>query len=82
MFEVYVIYNKEAGKIYVGQTNDLKRRVEEHNWHTIKGFTARFRTEWILIYTESLATRSEALTRERQLKSGNGRGFIKQFIPK
>ena len=81
MFNVYAIYNSTANKVYIGQTEDIDRRVAEHNRHTIMGFTARFRGEWELIYKESVATRSEALIREKQLKSGNGREFIKQFIP-
>ncbi len=81
MFDVYAIHNKEAGKVYIGQTDNLERRLQEHNRHTIKGFTSKYRGDWVLIYHESVATRSEALIRERQLKSGNGREFVKQFIP-
>ncbi len=82
MFQVYVIYNPLSQKTYTGQTEDLTRRLEQHNDHTFKSFTSRYRGEWVLIYKESVATRSEALIREKQLKSGNGREFIKQFIPK
>jgi putative endonuclease len=81
MFTVYVIYNRLAGKSYTGQTEDLDRRLEEHNTHVHKGFTSRYRGEWVLIYSESVATRSEALKREKQLKSGNGREYIKTLIP-
>ena len=81
MYFVYVIYNVQYNKVYIGQTNNLERRVIEHNAHRIKGFTAKFEGEWRLIYKESFTTRSEALRREKQLKGHQGREYIKQFIP-
>lgn len=80
MYTVYVLYNKQAHRTYTGQTENLERRLVQHNEHTFNSFTARYRGEWVLIYQESVATRSEALKREKQLKSGNGRAFIRQFI--
>jgi putative endonuclease len=81
MYYVYVVYNSANSVTYTGQTEDLDRRINEHNEHKYKGFTSRYRGEWILIYNESVATRSDALKREKQLKSGSGREFIKQYIP-
>lgn len=81
MYTVYVIFNQEHSKTYTGQTEDLPRRLAEHNTHTFKGYTARFTGEWTVIYSESASTRLEALKREKQLKSGNGRAFIKNYIP-
>lgn len=81
MFAVYVIYNSLAKKMYTGQTEDINKRLKEYNDHIHDGFTSRYRGEWVLIYHESVATRSDALKRESQLKSGNGRVFLKQFIP-
>lgn len=82
MFTVYAIFNDVAKKYYIGQTENLERRLKEHNEHKYPGYTARFRGEWVLIYSESAAIRSEALIREKQLKSGNGREYIKSLIPK
>jgi putative endonuclease len=81
MYKVYAIYNKSADKIYIGQTENLVERLRLHNEHALKGYTARFQGEWMLIYEESVATRSEALKREKQLKSFRGREFIKNHIP-
>jgi putative endonuclease len=80
MFVVYAIYNSDADKIYIGQTSDIDERLRLHNEHTFKGFTSRFRGEWKLVYKEPVATRSEALRREKQLKSGNGRAYIKSLL--
>ncbi len=81
MYFIYAIYNKSVDKIYIGQTEDLIQRIELHNNHMFKGYTSRFQGKWELIYKESAATRSEALKREKQLKSYQGRKFIKKHIP-
>jgi len=80
MYSVYAIYNRTAKKYYIGQTANLDHRLNLHNNHVFNGFTSRFPGEWGLIYNESVAARSEALRREKQLKSGNGRKFIKELI--
>ncbi len=81
MISVYAIYNKKVGKYYIGQTVNLSERLKQHDKHAFKGYTSRFPGEWELIFQESVRTRSEALIREKQLKSGNGRLFIKSHIP-
>lgn len=82
MYNIYVIYNLKHKKIYIGQTEDLQQRLELHNKKTFKGYTSRFDGEWQLIYNEEVATRQEALIREKQLKSFRGREFVKKFIPR
>ena len=81
MFFVYAIYNQVAKKFYIGQSHDIKKRLEEHNSHSFKGYTSRFEGEWKLIYEESVDTRSEALVREKQLKSYRGRESLRKYIP-
>ncbi|MCL5094081.1 MAG: GIY-YIG nuclease family protein [Patescibacteria group bacterium] len=80
---VYALFNEENNKIYIGQTNDLSRRIKEHNTKSLnKGhFTAHFQGQWKLIYKEEAANRSIAIARERELKSHQGRNFLKQYIP-
>ncbi|QQS65394.1 GIY-YIG nuclease family protein [Candidatus Saccharibacteria bacterium] len=80
MYVVYAIYNRLLDKVYIGQTSDIDKRIKEHNLHTFAGFTSRFEGKWELIFKESVATRSEALKREKQLKSYRGREFIKTHI--
>ncbi len=80
MFFVYAIYNRKHNKIYIGQTKDLKERINLHNRGIFKtSFTSRYDGIWILIYKELLKTRQESLMREKQLKSFRGREFIKKF---
>lgn len=82
MYYVYTLYNKKSDKIYIGQTENLEERLKLHKNRTFKSsFTARFEGEWALIYQEIATDRKKALLREKQLKSYQGRRFIKQFIP-
>jgi putative endonuclease len=80
MYYVYVIYNSLADKFYVGQTGNLDARLRYHNDKVGNHYTAKLKGEWELVYSEPTPTRSEALRRERQLKSAKGREYIKQFI--
>ena len=81
MYTVYGLHNKKHNKIYIGQTSDRNIRLELHrNKVFINSYTSRFDGEWQLIYSEEVDTRQEALTREKQLKSYQGRQFIKRHI--
>jgi predicted GIY-YIG superfamily endonuclease len=71
---VYVLQNPD-GKLYIGQTEQIAFRVQQHNdpVHTLTRTTKRFRGPWKLVYSEELPSRSAALVREKALKSGQGR---------
>ena len=78
MFTVYAIYSEKIDCIYIGQTSNLEQRLRSHNEYA-KGFTARA-DDWIIIYSEEYSTRTEALKRERQLKTGSGRRFLRDLL--
>ena len=75
MFWVYVL-KSESGRIYTGQTNNLARRVLLHS-SGMSFWTSREKN-WRLIYSEEFTNRSEAMRRERELKSGKGRDELKR----
>jgi putative endonuclease len=75
-FTVYVLFSETGGKHYVGFTGNLQQRLLSHNELSCKGWTIRYRP-WKLIYTELFETKAEAMKRERWLKSGVGRDFIR-----
>lgn len=79
-FFVYAIYNYTCKKIYIGQTDNLEKRLLEHNEKFGNHYTSRYQGSWKLIYSEKNITRKEALIREKQLKSYRGREFIKKKI--
>ena len=60
-------------------TSDLKERFRSHNELATKGWTKNFRP-WVIIYTEEYINKSDALRREKYLKSGIGREFIVSLI--
>ncbi len=78
MFTVYVLRSKSTGKLYIGQSNNLERRLLEHQ-SGIARYT-RGRGPWELIFTETHANRGEAMRKEQFLKSGQGRAFLKDLL--
>ena len=67
-FYVYIITNKPKGVLYIGMTNNLTRRVYEHNQKIIEGFGKRYNLNK-LVYVEEHGAPLDAITREKQLKN-------------
>ncbi|MFZ2804176.1 MAG: GIY-YIG nuclease family protein [Patescibacteria group bacterium] len=78
MFWTYVLQNPQ-GKLYIGQTSDLDKRLAAHNQGNT-GYTTNIGGPWNLVYKELYQTRSEAMKREKELKTGKGRDFIKRAL--
>ena len=78
MFTVYVLHSPKYDKLYVGMTSNPEMRIFAHN-NLPKGWTKKFRP-WVLIYKEEYTTKSEAMTREAQLKSFQGREYIRRKL--
>jgi putative endonuclease len=74
-----IIYTHKFKKSYVGQTSNLDKRLLEHNHTAEKGFTVSYRP-WTLVHTEVLASRSEAMKREKYLKTWAGRIEVNKCI--
>ena len=81
-YTVYVLINP-AGNTYVGQTRDLSRRIGEHNDLDFRGtlHTKRWPGPWTILHQESFGTRADAMAREKALKTGKGRDFIRTLKP-
>ena len=79
MFTVYALYSPSHDKIYVGYSSNLQERLRSHNELAKKGWTVRYRP-WEVVYQEEQLTKSEALRREKQLKSAKGREFIWELV--
>jgi putative endonuclease len=75
---VYILRSSRDGKLYVGMTTDVQRRLLEHNHG--KNPSTRHRRPLVLLRTEVFATRAEAAKRERFLKSGPGHKFLKTIL--
>ena len=75
MFYVYVLRSEKDGKFYTGFTSNLRERLKLHN--SAKVISTKFRGELKLIYFESCLNEIDAVRREKYLKSGTGKKFLK-----
>lgn len=82
MYYVYIIKSKRDNSLYTGFTNDLDRRISEHN----KGcqISTKNKIPFDLIYYEWCLNKDDAIRREKYLKSGVGKKYIygrlKQYL--
>ena len=73
---VYILTNKKNGTLYIGVTNDIKRRTIEHKQGIIPGFTEKYKINK-LVYFEEHNDIKEAIYREKCLKKWNRMWKIK-----
>ena len=66
-FSVYILYSQKDKKLYTGCTNNIDRRVREHNSGKI--FSTKHRRPLVLIYKQEFEDKGKAFNRERFLKS-------------
>ena len=71
MYYVYILKSIKTGRLYIGHTDNLARRFEEHNAGRGGKYT-RQNGPWELAYSERRPDRSSAANRERYLKSTRG----------
>lgn len=69
-YYVYILASKPLGTLYIGITNDLARRVYEHQNGIIEGFTKKYGVHQ-LVYFETTESVEVAIVREKQLKKWN-----------
>ena len=70
LYYVYIVTNERNGTLYIGITNDLKRRIYEHQQGLYEGFTKKYSLHK-LIYCEYYYDVLCAIQREKQLKKWN-----------
>ncbi|UQB70194.1 GIY-YIG nuclease family protein [Epilithonimonas zeae] len=78
-FVVYVLYSEKFDKTYTVFTSNLLERFKSHNYLAKSGYTIKFRP-WNVIHVEFFNEKKDAMKREKFLKSGQGRLFIKSLI--
>ncbi len=74
-FTVYVLYSDSADKLYIGFTSNLDERMKSHN-ELGSDWTKSYRP-WRIIHTEKYLDKKEAMQREKSLKEGQGRKWIR-----
>ncbi len=80
MWYIYILRSLKNNRVYTGSTNNLERRLMEHNSGHSK-YTSLTRP-FELIYKEDFTTRLEARQRELFLKTGKGRDLLKRLLEK
>jgi len=69
-YYVYVLASGKNGTLYIGVTNDLMRRSQEHKLRSMNSFTKKYQVDQ-LVYYEVFERIEDAITREKQLKKWN-----------
>ncbi len=75
MFCVYILYSKAIDKYYIGQTEDVQKRLLEHIYRKNLGAS-----DWQLMYSESYISRKEAVNRETEIKKKKRRSYLEFLI--
>jgi putative endonuclease len=74
----YIIQSETSGKYYIGSSEDVQKRLQQHNWSRTP--STKSGIPWKLVYTEEYATRSEAVSREYAIKKKKSRKYIVYLI--
>lgn len=78
MWYVYVLMSQKTGQWYTGSTYDLRKRILSHNLG--KNKSTKYGVPWKLIYYESSLNKKDARAREKYLKSGVGKRYIRNRL--
>jgi putative endonuclease len=75
---VYILYGKILERFYIGTTNNIERRLAQHN-RPHKGYTNSGQP-WVLLYSEQFASKKDALKRELYIKKKKSKEFIEKLV--
>jgi len=78
MYFVYIIYSAKLDRYYVGYSENIEIRVEQHN-HGISDYTSKAQ-DWIVRYTEPYKERTDAHKKELEIKRKKSRKYIEWLI--
>ena len=78
MFYTYILLSQKDNKFYTGYAKDLQRRLNEHKNGEV--FSTKHRLPIKLIYYEACLNEDDAKRREKTLKSGRGKTYIKKRL--
>ncbi len=78
MHYTYVLLSAKDGRWYTGATQDLRARVEDHLKGRVE--STRSRRPLRLIYYEACLSKADAMRRERYLKTGKGKRYVRQRL--
>ena len=76
-FYVYILRSTRTQRFYIGHTEELQKRIAEHNQGRVP--STKNRGPWELIYTEQFPSRSAASRREREIKAMKSHAWVEQL---
>ncbi len=79
MYYIYILHSPVKDRFYIDSTSNPEGRLIAHIHPQNKGWTKRFQP-WIMVYTEVFDSKSEALDREKLLKSYKNKDYLKKLI--
>ena len=78
MFYTYILKSQKSGRWYTGSTNDLRKRLKQHNEN--RSTYTKSKGPWDLIYYEACLSEEDSRSREKYLKSGMGKRYLKNRL--
>ncbi len=78
MYYVYVIQSLRDKKLYIGHTNNLIKRIKQHNTGLVE--STQKRKPFKLLYYEASNVLADAVRREKSFKTGFGRAYLKRRL--
>ena len=78
MYYIYVLQSKKDKNWYTGYTDDLRKRFKEHNENKV--YSTKSRGPFELIYYEACLNQQDATSREKYLKTGMGKRYLKNRL--
>ncbi len=78
VYYIYVLHSVKDKKLYTGYTVNLRKRLKEHN--DKRNFSTKYRGPFKLIYYEACLHVTDAKSREKYLKSGMGKRYLKNRL--
>ncbi len=80
MYYVYVLESQTSGRLYIGQTNNLKNRLVRHNGNRVR--STKNRGPWILVGYLQVESRAQSMALEKYLKSLKSPTAVKSYLNK
>jgi putative endonuclease len=79
-YYVYILYSETINQYYVGQTQNIEERLQQHR--NSRNKSTKKASDWVLVYSEVFAFRADSVNRESEIKKKKSRKYIENLIQK
>tara|TARA_R110002049_G_scaffold155557_4_gene320469 strand:+ start:1010 stop:1297 length:288 start_codon:yes stop_codon:yes gene_type:complete len=77
---LYIIFSKTINRFYIGETNNLKNRIIQHQEHYFKSNFSKAATDWVAVLSKVCNSKEDALFLEKFIKRMKSKKFIFKII--